>query len=470
MSSKSSSSIVKSVESVVKSVMPKNMNMKHVLLAVLVGLLLCMLMGNTVEPFSAPYENPEVGYCMNYNSGSSSKLGCRGRTDGDKTGSDLICSTDKAEDVSASALGDTCGTNGTVITRDEFCYDFRDNLSTPPDENNPSCNIGEGLGGNSDVCEMGSMRNTVNCSGLTNLSCPGSPDLSEDAPKPTPDQESSCKWENCSGFATGTEDVKDAFNFPQLNDSLKRWANCVENNIVGGVDGKWNQMKLSSKGDPLATNSIPGGGISAAWTGDKWGIGVSTGKPYIGEGAADLRLADVRTLKPLVYKGPEGVKKAYTDEMFPSQKWSDLIDEKVKFCGAQLGDDLSSITVPQALDKGAIVGFNSDKSGLICLNKNDAIETHVTQTRVDLIKAPGCGDPNEEKYCSTEGLYCAAGSAGPTSAQEALHAEKCDLGQVTATINQVENRAKKGYKDATDAVKEGIHKTCGTITGFTGLL
>ena len=49
MSSKSSGSIVKSVESVVKSVMPKNMNMKHVLLAVLVGLLLCMLMGNTVE-------------------------------------------------------------------------------------------------------------------------------------------------------------------------------------------------------------------------------------------------------------------------------------------------------------------------------------------------------------------------------------------------------------------------------------
>ena len=47
--SKSVDSVVKSVESVVTSVLPKNMNMKHVLLAILVGLLLCMLMGNTVE-------------------------------------------------------------------------------------------------------------------------------------------------------------------------------------------------------------------------------------------------------------------------------------------------------------------------------------------------------------------------------------------------------------------------------------
>ena len=50
--SKSVDSAVKSVESVVSSVLPKNMNMKHVLLAILVGLLLCMLMGNTVEGFT----------------------------------------------------------------------------------------------------------------------------------------------------------------------------------------------------------------------------------------------------------------------------------------------------------------------------------------------------------------------------------------------------------------------------------
>lgn len=55
--SKSVDSVVKSVESVVTSVLPKNMNMKHVLLAILVGLLLCMLMGNTVEGFTCTAAN-----------------------------------------------------------------------------------------------------------------------------------------------------------------------------------------------------------------------------------------------------------------------------------------------------------------------------------------------------------------------------------------------------------------------------
>ena len=55
--SKSVDSVVKSVESVVTSVLPKNMNMKHVLLAILVGLLLCMLFSNTVEGLIAVQDN-----------------------------------------------------------------------------------------------------------------------------------------------------------------------------------------------------------------------------------------------------------------------------------------------------------------------------------------------------------------------------------------------------------------------------
>lgn len=59
--SKSVDSVVKSVESVVSSVVPKNMNMKHVLLAILVGLLLCMLMGNTVEGFGTQFITQDSG-------------------------------------------------------------------------------------------------------------------------------------------------------------------------------------------------------------------------------------------------------------------------------------------------------------------------------------------------------------------------------------------------------------------------
>lgn len=58
MSSKSSSgSLVKSVE----SILPKGVNLKHVLLAVLVGLLLCMMFGQTVEGYTCTITLPEGG-------------------------------------------------------------------------------------------------------------------------------------------------------------------------------------------------------------------------------------------------------------------------------------------------------------------------------------------------------------------------------------------------------------------------
>lgn len=56
MSSKlSSGSLVKSVE----SILPKGVNLKHVLLAVLVGLLLCMMFGQTVEGYTCTIPDPD---------------------------------------------------------------------------------------------------------------------------------------------------------------------------------------------------------------------------------------------------------------------------------------------------------------------------------------------------------------------------------------------------------------------------
>ena len=61
MSSKSSSgSLVKSVE----SILPKGVNLKHVLLAVLVGLLLCMMFGQTVEGYQCTIPNPTAPYSV----------------------------------------------------------------------------------------------------------------------------------------------------------------------------------------------------------------------------------------------------------------------------------------------------------------------------------------------------------------------------------------------------------------------
>ena len=73
MSSKSSSgSLVKSVE----SILPKGVNLKHVLLAVLVGLLLCMMFGQTVESFAGQFVDPSTGYCKNTGGGASDQSSC----------------------------------------------------------------------------------------------------------------------------------------------------------------------------------------------------------------------------------------------------------------------------------------------------------------------------------------------------------------------------------------------------------
>lgn len=61
MSSKlSSGSLVKSVE----SILPKGVNLKHVLLAVLVGLLLCMMFGQTVEGYTCTMPPLPPGYAV----------------------------------------------------------------------------------------------------------------------------------------------------------------------------------------------------------------------------------------------------------------------------------------------------------------------------------------------------------------------------------------------------------------------
>ena len=62
--------------------------MKHVLLAILVGLLLCMLMGNTVEGFGGDTATPSEGYCFNEKNRTGDTSRCKakaGRED------DYIC-------------------------------------------------------------------------------------------------------------------------------------------------------------------------------------------------------------------------------------------------------------------------------------------------------------------------------------------------------------------------------------------
>ena len=178
--SKSVDSAVKSVESVVSSVLPKNMNMKHVLLAILVGLLLCMLMGNTVEGLISVQDNPTPA-CP---SGSTARQltaqsGTTGGPDGQGPTANMSnvgkwgCYKDDAPDFSTgqadennwglvstgpqgSPLTDGCGSPPSGNAPTGLC---KPKLGASPADSN-ACYT-EGQTGGSTVC--GTSDNTENC-------------------------------------------------------------------------------------------------------------------------------------------------------------------------------------------------------------------------------------------------------------------------------------------------------------------
>lgn len=178
--SKSVDSAVKSVESVVTSVLPKNMNMKHVLLAILVGLLLCMLMGNTVEGLISVQDNPTPA-CP---SGSSvrqltAQSGTTGGPEGQGPTANMSnvdkwgCYKDDAPDFSTGQADEN---NWGQLSTDPQGSPLTDGCGSPPSGNAPTglCKpkLGaspadsnacytEGQTGGSTVC--GTPGNTENC-------------------------------------------------------------------------------------------------------------------------------------------------------------------------------------------------------------------------------------------------------------------------------------------------------------------
>jgi hypothetical protein len=114
--SKSVDSVVKSVESVVSSVVPKNINMKHVLLAILVGLLLCMLMGNTVEGYTCNAPDASALTTAGATLKSSSTAASIGTKDASTpTQAVLEREAAKYDCASGGTSSVTCGANGPYV-------------------------------------------------------------------------------------------------------------------------------------------------------------------------------------------------------------------------------------------------------------------------------------------------------------------------------------------------------------------
>ena len=340
---------------------------------------------------------------------------------------------------------------------DNFCMRFSNNIGNQLNDPNTSCDTEPG---NGDVCEYGVATSVTNCGGLSQDRCPGG-DGTTDRPEGISDEiYNNCSWEDCSDFPTSQAAVNEVFTSPLKREPLKKWASCVENN----PGTQWRNIKVKSQRNQYPWDSADANG--------KWVSGASTGKRYGGDAA--IPTADLEILKPLIYRSSGANYTAFSggtnasdlddDTLLPNNTWKVAIDNKIIDCGTDIGlKDAPPITVNQALDNGAIVGWNHDKSGLVCLNKNDAIEKITTEKRKYTVKAPGCGQPDDPGYCSSDGLECPAGQIKPTEAQRKQHTTTCKLNVVESGINTINDN----LVDLQDTVKS---TTAGGIRNFSETL
>ena len=440
--SKSVDSVVKSVESVVSSLVPKNMNMKHILLAVLVGLLLCMMISQNVEGFAAPYATPEKGYCDNVTGNKGVQTTCVPKVEGNA-----------GDALTEATLGGTPGVQmpATSTTVGEFCATFNNLVDFPNDEDN-GCTMGTGA----PLCKksIGQTTDIISCGSLDETRCPGSPTLNVDQfvdANYGQGQMDNCGWNACDNLANKSGDVITAFESPALNDSVKRWAKCIEK---APDSTTWGTMRTASRA----------GNLDAWDDSTKWAVGSPTGKPYTGtEAATGFPVGgDLDILKPLIYNSEAGgTVNAFTSDMFPETVlWNRELDKLIKFCGAPAGTDPESTayTKDMALNDGAIIGWDSSKSKFICLNSNPAVITEVSQTRNSIIKSKGCGvkgnNCSEAQYCAGE-CACDSGKLGPSDSQldtwQGACTEANALDVVLSKADRTSNEAIKTAKDVINA-------------------
>lgn len=481
--SKSVDSVVKSVESVVSSVLPKNMNMKHVLLAILVGLLLCMLMGNTVEgfgPSGAPggdYTSPSLGYCYNYtgNKGTQKKCVPKGGSAPTTVTTGEFCKgPGENGEYTKLPAGGTCPANTTAVTGNTmpFCAAFN-NFTGSRNSDGLGCEIS----GVEKYCKsaLGEEEAVIDCTtdDLDDKKCPKSKNYDDSFTQKDylPGQLENCRWQDCSGFATKRDEVVSAFSAPGLdpNKSIKNWAKCIEN----GPD-KWTNMKT----DSLSNN------VDAWDGGDSWAIGSPTGQTYAHttDGNGDAQQdggvtvppsggrGDLSILKPLIYKdkntGSKVTAFARSDAteseslaMFPSEFWKTELDKKIKFCGAPATQNLEDkdYSTDDALNDGAVIGWDHSKSKFICLNNNPAVYTEVTQKRAEVVKAPGCGSPGvgectQENYCDGK-CACEVDEDGPTDSALEVWNNNCpDSNQAEVVTTQIARE----INGATNVVRNNV--------------
>jgi hypothetical protein len=391
MSSKSSSSIVKSVESTIKSVMPKNMNMKHVLLAVLVGLLLCMLIGNTVEGLTTLTIN-EAGDLAVDDPAVPERDNAKG-----------YCHHNSLLDPAGSGLSEVCEVDGELAVPDgqtvapadvnkgnSICNsDIVKRAGCVGDSSQPSLNAGQaivramtnaGLADNIDYtlkCKQGASIDTCSGDYPTKAACQSEAAVNQN-----------CEWEECNftggdTFMMGADNADPDKASVAYDSSLgmseyERWNRCIFNNTgTYGNRGFAQNPDAAAIINPYASNND--GNLTGlySWLDSKDGIRRNKGDEVPTDAAQLLTEKQRRNIIPMNNDGtvPDSIK-----TILPST-WVTGFENMYKYCKQGL---------PANAD--AMIGWTSSGRSLQCINHNDNLAHKCIQYKIPKFDCT-CGQP-----------------------------------------------------------------------------
>ena len=359
--------MVSSIEKSLKK-MFKGVNLKHVLLALLAGLILCVVFTRSREGFTAWSTGTGTGYCESINSVGES---CQPNTDIANTagwstycgsrGCESTCGLTVGELLSGASLNEAVDGTGAI-----------QNQVSDPDFDALSTAVGAAVGADSttNVCQY---TNTVDvCDGLDSGDCG------------TGSTEGQCRYKDCSTLNTSENNpldgIKDSrtrardfeFLFKCWEKDDNRGAIAAADSNPGGID--------STSGLPLAAVPILTEGVS---------LDAAVNNPLSGYKVGNTAMATAAT---------SSTNMTVDGELFPPV-WKTSMDDYIEKCSYNHQEDEPGFggTV------GFVIGDRGYPKGIECINFNETIDKLTFDIPVKpKLAVPGCGSCDGSVKCEND--------------------------------------------------------------------
>lgn len=342
MGSKSSSgSLVKSVE----SMLPKGVNFKHVLLAVLVGLLLCMIFSQNVEGFQLlpPGTTDAKGYCHS----TGLELPIREcQLDTKTKGNANATQLEKMKGICSSAAVLSAGCKGI------------NNKDTAVGEKNPAGATIVEMAKDTDINKIA-------------FSCDYAKETRDfcgpiDNPNDCDNNKlHNCKYEDCSRAVSniGAENSKELYTI-DMNDPFQteydHWRKCISKNNLT----KFGKLTNNAAKTALTEGQVPGSTTKITGL-DGWLKG-GVAQPFSkNEANKNMDATELQNRNAIPMNGNGTVPTNMAKYLPPN--WKSGFEQMYQYCkdGSQQGT---------ASKKHAAIGWNSDFRSLKCINYNPKVD------------------------------------------------------------------------------------------------